>query len=147
MFKNSDLINCYSAVFSDRNNLSGRKNHLTSEFSMNFDLSCCLYLPTYNSFITAIRDWQIGIIVVLAVYILLDLIALIGTTKSSRWPLIGWIVLEFIRIFSMMICTIIAIIIWAVYMDDSKDTSYMIAVAVIGMMLISMLFNQGRRKV
>ena len=68
-------------------------------------------------------------------------------TYSSRWPLIGWIVLEFIRIFSMMICTIIAIIIWAVYMDDSKDTSYMIAVAVIGMMLISMLFNQGRRKV
>ena len=77
----------------------------------------------------------------MAVYILLDLIALIGTTKSSRWPLIGWIVLEFIRIFSMMICTIIAIIIWAVYMDDSKDTSYMIAVAVIGMMLISMLFH------
>ena len=77
----------------------------------------------------------------MAVYIVLDLIALIGTTKSSRWPLIGWIVLEFIRIFSMMICTIIAIIIWAVYMDDSKDTSYMIAVAVIGMMLISMLFK------
>jgi len=87
-----------------------------------------------------IRDWQIGVIVVLAVYILLDLIALIGTTKSSRWPLIGWIVLEFIRIFSMMICTIIAIIIWAVYMDDSKDTSYMIAVAVIGMMLITAFF-------
>ena len=113
-------------------------------FFKNSDQRNCLH-PFF--FITAIRDWQIGIIVVLAVYILLDLIALIGTTKSSRWPLIGWIVLEFIRIFSMMICTIIAIIIWAVYMDDSKDTSYMIAVAVIGMMLISMLSNQGRRKV
>jgi len=88
----------------------------------------------------AIRDWQIGIIVVLSVYILLDLIALFGTTKSSRWPLLPWIVLEFIRIFVMMVCTVIAIIIWAVYMDDTKDTSYMIATGIISMILMAMFF-------
>lgn len=87
-----------------------------------------------------IRDWQIGIIVVLSVYILLDLIALFGTTKSSRWPLLPWIVLEFIRIFVMMICTVVAIIIWAVYMDDTKDTSYMIAAGIISMIFMAMFF-------
>ena len=39
-----------------------------------------------------IRDWQVGIIITLAVYILLDIIALFGTTKSSRWPLLPWMV-------------------------------------------------------
>jgi len=90
--------------------------------------------------LTVIRDWQVGIIITLAVYILLDLIALFGTTKSSRWPLLPWMILEFIRILIMVVCTVIAIIIWAVYMDDSQDTSYMIAAAIILMMLMAMFF-------
>ena len=45
-----------------------------------------------------------------------------------------------IRIFIMLVCTIIVIIIWAVYMDDSKDTSYMIAAGIILMMLMCKFF-------
>jgi len=89
---------------------------------------------------TTIRDWQTGIIVVLAIYILLDLIALFGTTKSSRWPLIPWMAIELIRIFGMVVCTIIGVIIWAVYMNDANDTSYMIAAGIISMMFMAAFF-------
>jgi len=87
-----------------------------------------------------IRDWEVASIVILSVYILLDLIALLGTTKSSRWFLIPWIILEFLRVFAEMICTVIGIIIWAVYMDDAEDTSYMIAAGIISMMFMAMFF-------
>merc|ERR1719228_828734 len=40
----------------------------------------------------------------------------------------------------MVVCTVIGIIIWAVYMDDTEDTSYMIAAGIISMIFMAMFF-------
>jgi len=146
------ILLCYGAIYIGGIvllSMSLEENYLEDWYKKGYDLYACydnevvkdtFWCNWMKQLLSVIRDWQIGIIVVLALYILLDLIALFGTTKSSRWPLLPWMILEFIRIFVMVVCTVIAIIIWAVYMDDTEDTSYMIAAGIISMIFMAMFF-------
>jgi len=146
------ILLCYGAIYIGGIvllSLSLEEKFLEEKYKEGYDAYKCyanevikdtFWCNWMKQLLSVIRDWQIGIIVVLAVYILLDLIALFGTTKSSRWPLLPWMILEFIRIFVMVVCTVIAIIIWAVYMDDTEDTSYMIAAGIISMIFMAMFF-------
>ncbi len=52
--------------------------------------------------------------------------------KGSQWPLLPWIVVEFVRLFIMLGLFVMTIIVWAVYMGAEEDSSYIIATGVIG---------------
>ncbi len=52
--------------------------------------------------------------------------------KGSQWPLLPWIVIEFVRLFIMLGLFVMTIIVWAVYMGAEEDSSYIIATGVIG---------------
>jgi len=79
-----------------------------------------------------IRSYVIVLLIMLCLFVVFDLIALFGTGRGSYWPLLPWIILEFIRLFAKVLLIIMVIIIWAMYLGESKDYSYIIATGVIG---------------
>ena len=52
--------------------------------------------------------------------------------QGTFWPLLPWIVMEFVRLFAKLIFFIMVIIVWAIYMGEGEDTSNIIATGVIG---------------
>jgi len=87
-----------------------------------------------------IRTWQIVGIIVLSLFLILDLIALFGTTKGSQWPILPWLVLDFIRLAAKLIIFVMVIIVWAVYMGENEDSSYIVATGVLGAAALAFFF-------
>ena len=48
-----------------------------------------------------------------------------------------WIVLEFIRLFIKLLLLILTIVLWVIFMDQNADTTFIIAVGVIGTLFLS----------
>lgn len=48
-----------------------------------------------------------------------------------------WIVVEFIRLFVSILLIVLTIVLWVIYMDASADTTFIIALGVIGIIIIS----------
>jgi len=48
-----------------------------------------------------------------------------------------WIVIEFIRLFVSLLLIVLTIVLWAVYMDANADTTFIIALGVIGVLIMS----------
>ena len=43
-----------------------------------------------------------------------------------------WIILEFVRLLAKLIIFVMVIIVWAVYLEENADESYLIATGVMG---------------
>ena len=48
-----------------------------------------------------------------------------------------WIVLEFIRLFIKLLLLILTIVLWVIFMDQNADTTFIIAIGVIGTLFLS----------
>jgi len=87
-----------------------------------------------------VKAYSIVAIIILALFVIFDLIALFGTGKGTFWPLLPWIVMEFVRLFAKLIFFIMVIIVWAIYMGEGKDTSNIIATGVIGAAVMAFFY-------
>ena len=52
--------------------------------------------------------------------------------QGRYWPLLPWIVMEFIRLFAKVVFLIMVLIVWAIYVGENADYSHIIATGVIG---------------
>ena len=52
--------------------------------------------------------------------------------QGSQWPILPWLVLDFIRLAAKLIIFVMVIIVWAVYMGENEDSSYIVATGVLG---------------
>jgi len=78
------------------------------------------------------RSYGIVAMIMLALSVVFDLIAVFGTAKGRYWPLLPWIVMEFIRLFAKVVFLIMVLIVWAIYVGENADYSHIIATGVIG---------------
>jgi len=87
-----------------------------------------------------IKTWAIVVVILLSLFLVFDLIALFGTSKGTFWPLLPWIILEFVRLVAKLIIFVMVIIVWAVYLEENADESYLIATGVMGAATIAFFF-------
>lgn len=87
-----------------------------------------------------VKTYSIIAIILLALMIIFDIVALFGTGKGTYWPLLPWMIAEFIRLFAKLIFFIMVIIVWAIYMGEGQDTSYIIATGVIGAAVMAFFY-------
>jgi len=87
-----------------------------------------------------IKTWAIVVVILLSLFLVFDLIALFGTSKGTFWPLLPWIILEFVRLATKLIIFVMVIIVWAVYLEENADESYLIATGVMGAAAIAFFF-------
>ena len=52
--------------------------------------------------------------------------------QGTFWPLLPWIIVEFTRLAAKLIIFVMVIIVWAVYLEENADESYLIATGVMG---------------
>lgn len=87
-----------------------------------------------------IKNIFIGIITACCIFFVVIVIAIIGTAKDKHWPLLPWIIIEFIRLFTKVALLVLVIILWAVNMKENADTSNLIATSVIGSVILAFYF-------
>jgi len=87
-----------------------------------------------------IKGLFIGVIVSSCIFFVAIILALIGTAKDKHWPILPWIILEFIRLLFKTVILILIIILWAVNMSEGADTSNLIATSVIGAVILAFYF-------
>jgi len=87
-----------------------------------------------------IKGLFIGVIVSSCIFFVAIILALIGTAKDKHWPILPWIILEFIRLLFKTVILILVIILWAVNMSEGADTSNLIATSVIGAVILAFYF-------
>jgi len=87
-----------------------------------------------------IKGIFIGLIVAACIFFVADVVAIIGTANDLHWPILPWIIIEFIRLIAKLATLILVIILWAVNMNEGADTSYLIATSVIGAALMAFYF-------
>jgi len=88
----------------------------------------------------SIKGIFIGVIVSCCFFFVAIVLAIIGTAKDKHWPLLPWIIMEFIRLFFKVIVLVLVIILWAVNMKEGADTSNLIATSVIGAVIVAFYF-------
>jgi len=87
-----------------------------------------------------IKGLFIGVIISSCIFFVAIILALIGTAKDKHWPILPWIILEFIRLLFKTVILILVIILWAVNMSEGADTSNLIATSVIGAVILAFYF-------
>jgi len=87
-----------------------------------------------------IKDIFIGIVVTCCIFLVAIILALIGTGKDKHWPILPWIILEFIRLIMKVVILVLVIILWAVNMSEGSDSSNLIATSVIGAVVMAFYF-------
>lgn len=87
-----------------------------------------------------VKNIFIGLIVGCCIFFVAIIMALIGTAKDKHWPILPWIILEFIRLFFKVVILVMVIILWAVNMTEGADSSNLIATAVIGAVILAFYF-------
>jgi len=87
-----------------------------------------------------IKGLFIGVIISSCLFFVAIILALIGTAKDKHWPILPWIILEFIRLLFKTVILILVIILWAVNMSEGADTSNLIATSVIGAVILAFYF-------
>jgi len=87
-----------------------------------------------------IKGLFIGVIISSCIFFVAIIFALIGTAKDKHWPILPWIILEFIRLIFKTVILVLVIILWAVNMSEGADTSNLIATSVIGAVILAFYF-------
>jgi len=87
-----------------------------------------------------IKGLFVGVIISSCIFFVAIILALIGTAKDKHWPILPWIILEFIRLLFKTVILILVIILWAVNMSEGADTSNLIATSVIGAVILAFYF-------
>lgn len=90
-----------------------------------------------NNLPADIKTVTIILIIVFALFLLFDLVALFATSRGTYWPLLPWIAVEFIRILVTSLGLIAVLIIWGVNIGDGGDTSIPIAAGIIATVVIA----------
>jgi len=88
----------------------------------------------------SIKGFFIGIVVSCCFFIVAAILAIIGTAKQKHWPILPWIILEFIRLFCKLVMLTLVIILWAVNMKEDADESNLIATSVLGAVIVAFYF-------
>jgi len=88
----------------------------------------------------SIKGFFIGIVVACCFFIVAAILAIIGTAKQKHWPILPWIILEFIRLFCKLVMLTLVIILWAVNMKEDADESNLIATSVLGAVIVAFYF-------
>lgn len=87
-----------------------------------------------------IKAFCIAVVILLSLYLLFAIVAVFGTSRGNHWPLLPWIIMEFMRLVLMLTLFVMTIIIWAVYMEETADSSILIATGVIGAACLAFFF-------
>merc|ERR1712156_354546 len=87
-----------------------------------------------------IKGLFIGVIISSCIFFVAIIFALIGTAKDKHWPILPWIIQEFIRLIFKTVILVLVIILWAVNMSEGADTSNLIATSVIGAVILAFYF-------